>query len=312
MSVAAALMDAGIKLSSYGVGNKKSICPRCSHTRKKKKDPCLSITIAADHALVCCHNGGCGWEERLQDPDSRPQERPGGRKRRDRGDGPPKDPIPALSDARSAKAAPTCTPGSLPKGALEWFERRGINKETVERNKVTVRNDLVPPDQGRAVAAFCFPYYRAGELVNVKYRGKSDDGDKIFRQEKDAEKVFYGLDNLPDDYDDIIICEGEIDALSLNDDWNPGMYLSVPDGAPASKPLGKKIQPKIEDHDIKFSYLWNCRGAFSTRAKRVVLAVDGDAPGTCPRIRARKTNRPGEVLAGALAGVDQRRGNQRR
>ena len=40
----------------------------------------------------------------------------------------------------------------------------------------------------------------------MKYRGKSDNGDKIFRQEKDAEKVFCGLDDLPDeDADDLII-----------------------------------------------------------------------------------------------------------
>ena len=83
----------------------------------------------------------------------------------------------------------------MSKGALKWFERRGINKEVVERNQITVRKVWFPQTKDERLA-FCFPYYRAGELVNVKYRGKSNDGDKIFRQEKDAEKVFYGLDNL--------------------------------------------------------------------------------------------------------------------
>ena len=160
------------------------------------------------------------------------------------------------------------------KGALEWFERRGISQATLERNKVTVRKVWFPQTKDERLA-FCFPYYRDGELVNVKYRGKSDQGDKIFRQEKDAEKVFYGLDNLPDDYDELIICEGEIDVLSLNvlGMWN---VLSVPDGAPA-KPLQDDTADD-PDRDTKFAYLWNCRETLD-RAKRVILAVDGDAPG---------------------------------
>ena len=38
-------IERGIKLSSVRCGNHKTQCPRCSHTRKKKRDPCLSVTI---------------------------------------------------------------------------------------------------------------------------------------------------------------------------------------------------------------------------------------------------------------------------
>ena len=122
----------------------------------------------------------------------------------------------------------------MPKGALEWLERRGIGKETAERNHVTVRKTWFPQTKDERLA-FCFPYYRDGEIVNVKYRGKDDDGNKVFKQEKGAEKILCGLDNLTDEDDTLIIVEGEIDLLSLNEIgyWN---VLSVPDGAPA-KPL---------------------------------------------------------------------------
>ncbi len=55
-----------------------------------------------------------------------------------------------------------------------------------------------------------FPYFKDGEIVNIKYRTL----DKEYRQEKDAEKVFYGLDDIHGE-DAIYIVEGEMDKLAL-------------------------------------------------------------------------------------------------
>ena len=52
--------------------------------------------------------------------------------------------------APQAVKRPSFTPGGLPKGALEWFERRGISQPTLERNKVTCAQGLVPADKRRA------------------------------------------------------------------------------------------------------------------------------------------------------------------
>lgn len=38
-------------------GDQKTICPKCSHSRSHKSDPCLSINI--DKGVYKCHN--CGW-----------------------------------------------------------------------------------------------------------------------------------------------------------------------------------------------------------------------------------------------------------
>ena len=240
MTVSAALNDAGIKLSSYGVGNWKSTCPRCSHTRKKKRDPCLSITIAEDHALAHCHN--CQWGERINDPDSRPQERPRARRRRDQGDSPPKDPF-RPSAKPVAPRRPSFTPGSLPKGALEWFERRGISQATLERNQVTVRKVWFPQTKDERTA-FCFPYYRDGELVNVKYRGKSDEGDKLFRQEKNAEKILLrARRSRPTTRNAYNSRRRDRHVLSLNDDWICGRYYQSLMELPRN--LFKTTQPMI-------------------------------------------------------------------
>lgn len=106
-------------------------------------------------------------------------------------------------------------------------------------------------------------------LINVKYRTL----DKRFWQARGAEKVLYGLDDIANAAE-VIIVEGEMDKLALEE---AGMknVVSVPDGAPARVRDGD-LPPASED--TKYSYLWNCR-AWLDQAVRVVIATDNDAPG---------------------------------
>lgn len=55
------LSGLGIHLRNYAEGGHKVLCPKCSHTRKNKRDPCLSVTIDEKGVLYCCHNS-CGFE----------------------------------------------------------------------------------------------------------------------------------------------------------------------------------------------------------------------------------------------------------
>ncbi|XP_034697022.1 twinkle homolog protein, chloroplastic/mitochondrial-like [Vitis riparia] len=114
-----------------------------------------------------------------------------------------------------------------------------------------------------------FTYRRNGVLVSCKYR----DVNKNFWQEKDTEKIFYGVDDIKE-ASDIIIVEGEIDKLSMEE---AGFYncVSVPDGAPPS--VSTKVF-KSEEKDIKYQYLWNCK-EYLEKASRIILATDGDEPG---------------------------------
>ncbi|GMN58874.1 hypothetical protein TIFTF001_027957 [Ficus carica] len=81
-------------------------------------------------------------------------------------------------------------------------------------------------------------------------------------QEKDTEKVLYGLDDIVD-ADEIISVEGELDKLSVEEAGFRNC-VSVPGGAP-----GK---------DTAFQYLWNCK-QYLDKVSRIVLATDGDSPG---------------------------------
>ncbi len=109
------------------------------------------------------------------------------------------------------------------------------------------------------VTAIAFPYYKNGEVVNVKYR----DGAKNFRQVAGAQKVLYKYDDLSDV---TIICEGEMDALSFEVAGFRNA-ISVPDGAPT---------PDAKNFDSKFEFLDDEK---LDAVGQWILAVDNDEPG---------------------------------
>src|SRR3954452_849633 len=55
------LADLGVRLRSTHPGNQKALCPQCSHRRKKKREPCLSVSIDGKGVRFQCHNADCGW-----------------------------------------------------------------------------------------------------------------------------------------------------------------------------------------------------------------------------------------------------------
>ncbi|CAA6669870.1 unnamed protein product [Spirodela intermedia] len=91
-------------------------------------------------------------------------------------------------------------------------------------------------------------------------------------KEKNTERIFYGLDDIKQ-ATDIIIVEGEIDKLSLEEAGFRNC-VSVPDGAPAQ--VSKNLPEERED--TKYQYLWNCK-EYLEKASRIILATDSDKPG---------------------------------
>ncbi|WP_247895943.1 AAA family ATPase [Azospirillum brasilense] len=249
MTLAERLLEHGIRLPSYGQGGHKIVCPQCSHTRRHKADPYLSVTVDDDSGAVWnCHH--CGWTGNVgaQDHDA---------------------PVPSPRPRKPKPVKPAFTPGTLPEGMVEWFANRGISRATLEAAGVTRVQTWMPGcAPGATVGAIAFPYRRNGEVVNVKYRTRG----KRFRQEKDAEKVFYNLDGIAGAREAIIV-EGEIDALSLLEAGFVNV-LSVPDGAPQRVREGD-IDP---EDDAKFAYVWNCRTELAG-VEKIVIATDAYGPG---------------------------------
>lgn len=239
--------EAGITLNSYHQGSQKVLCPRCSHTRKKKKDPCLSIAIESDHAIWNCHNPGCDFSGRVNANNNTAQ-------------------MPPIKKSKPPVAIKYNSDKTLPKGLITYFQSRGIGEDTLKFNKIGY-GDYYIPAQSKKVNCIWFPYFRDGKIVNIKYR----DNSKNFVQEKGAEKIYYGLDDIKG-LDSVIIVEGEMDKLSLNEAGYNNV-VSVPDGAPS---LGKDGQFN-KGSNKKFEYIENCFEEFSD--KQILIAVDMDAPG---------------------------------
>lgn len=231
--------DFGITLSSKGGVEHYTTCPQCSSARKKssQRTPCLSVNTEKE--VWFCHH--CGWTGTLKKGVDRAKYELHWNA--------PEYIRPLYVDNKG-----------LTQQAIDWFDKRGISQDVLERNKITT-GKVFMPQVGDYANAVQFPFYRNGECINVKYR----DHQKNFRMEGRAERIFYGLDDM-DKW--TIIVEGEMDKLAIE---MAGMLncVSVPDGAPAED---------SKNYNNKFEFLENCKAQLE-KVEQFVIAVDTDAPG---------------------------------
>ncbi|GLU17500.1 hypothetical protein SLE2022_338640 [Rubroshorea leprosula] len=228
------------------------LCPVCKGGDSEEKS--LSLVISPDGASASwiCFRGKCGWKGNT----------------RALADG--KSSFASQSKINSSKVKRKITVESLgleplSNQLLAYFAERMISKETLHRNAVMQKRCNDKGDE----FAIAFTYWRKGELVNCKYR----DVTKRFWQERETERIFYGLDDI-EEASDVIIVEGEMDKLAMEEAGFRNC-VSVPDGAPPSVSANEL---PVEEKDIKYQYLWNCKEYLKT-ASRIILATDGDQPG---------------------------------
>lgn len=218
-------MEYRSKLRELGIFLEKSgrqTCPKCSASRKNSKEKCLTVTYDTDAVLYNCHH--CGWGGSVFYR-HRETHRKIYRK--------PEQPV------KVENSSPL----------VRYFAKRKISEETLKKYDISLN----------ANKEIQIPYYKDGELVNIKYRTNLGGGKKTFRQEKDTEKTFYGMD-LVDKNNPLIIVEGEMDVLALAE---VNIYaVSVPQGG----------------SDTKLECIENCWGWFK-EFKEFVIAVDNDEVG---------------------------------
>lgn len=117
-----------------------------------------------------------------------------------------------VRDSMPVKPAAAYTRPAKPKTAapsivLDWLAGRGLSNDTIEAFKVRqVTRD------GKTMALF--PYLRDGEYVNGKYRDLQDK--RGMRQESGAEPCLFGWHLIDPKARTVVICEGEIDAMTLH------------------------------------------------------------------------------------------------
>lgn len=227
------LQELGIDLKGRKKGNVKVKCPQCSHTRKKKNDPCLSVNV--EEGTYYCHN--CNWKGGVSKP------------------------IAYIPMKKTYKPIQLKTPLISSETAKALAEKRGIGLKTLEAYQIREGIAWMPSGEKKVIQ---FPFYEGETVVNIKYRGAN----KEFRQEKDAKKVFFGMQNVNKNAKTLTIVEGEFDCLAAYEAGYDAV-VSVPDGA---------INPDAEATEKKMEYLLNCED-FLKRFDNFILACDNDAPG---------------------------------
>ena len=242
------LSDLGIKLSRRS-GNEKTFCPQCHDGRKNKRDRSLSVNVTTGE--YNCHN--CSWKGNV-----RAFERKRDAKKFDK---PPADVMRSQLSRERIDA---------------WFlSQRCISKATLDRFFIFPKEEWMPQTQKKE-SCIGFPYFRNGEVVNVKYR----DGRKGFRMVKDAELILYNLPSIADKKF-CVITEGEIDAMSVyesgfgisNVDTETGELLN-----PEFAKWGVVSVPNGATPGQQMEYLDNC-AEWLVSIEEFVLATDGDTAG---------------------------------
>lgn len=174
-------------------GKEKTVCPACSHNRKKKTDPCLSVNH--EKGVAKCWN--C---DEISIRDIKPQ--------------------------KQYKLPPQQWTNHtvLSDQMVKYFSKRGISQQTLIDCKVT-EEVAYQPAQKKEMNCIVFNYFEGEKLVNKKFRS----GNKDFTQVSGAKKMFYGINDVITE-NECFIVEGEIDKLSL---WELGIKncISVPNGA---------------------------------------------------------------------------------
>ena len=187
-----------IEVSGSRTGDKVTTCSVCSHTRKKKKDKCLSVSFTLGKAF-CHHCGAVSFEDNERQAQSvKVYELPN-------------------QDWHNYTA--------LSDSLVKWCEdKRRIKQLTLMQFGVTEEKQYIP-QVGKEQNCIVFNYFEGAKVVNKKYR----DSKKNFTQSKGGKPIFYNINSIVG-AEKVYIVEGEFDVLAM---YEAGIKtaISLPSGA---------------------------------------------------------------------------------
>lgn len=202
------------------------VCPVCSDGRKKEKTKCMSFN--SEKEVGHCNHCDARFVKKRDFAPTKEYKRP----------------IYKPNTGLSANV-------------VKWFAGRGIKEQTLLDFKIGEGREFMP-QVNKEVNTIQFNYFKDDALVNIKFR----DAEKHFKLSSGAELILYNINAVKSE-SEVIICEGEIDALSFHE-MGYRNVVSVPNGA----------NPKTNN----LSYLDSCIEIFGEETT-FILATDNDAPG---------------------------------
>lgn len=225
------------------IGQHKKKCPNCSSERKNKSDHCLSVKVYGDRIIYNCHH--CNMDGIYPFEDIIPKK-------------------PVHIEVHKAKQIPH---HSLTETAISWLSKRGISKETADKARLFSTNHWISSEQ-KEVECIGYPYLDCELERGAKIRSLGSKGFSC----TNPLRMFFNIDSIQPD-DSLIICEGEMDALSFMEAGITSA-VSVPNGA-VQKLSDGTIDPK---EDKTFAFLWEAKDQLDSVSK-IIIATDNDSAG---------------------------------
>lgn len=216
-----------------GRGQHRVICPRCAHSRKKSTERTLSIDV--DDTRVAWNCWHCSFVGAARMAETKQQ---------------------------SARLKPERW-FDLTGDAISALASRGISAETARKRGVMCSYEWIPMLNAE-VLCFVFPHRAEDKdhVVAAKFRAVKDKG---FAMAGSAQS--YWLSDMATPDDDLVIVEGEMDALALVEAGVKNV-VSVPHGA--------SLKPSVKDDGATAAFVFNNKHLYE---KRVIIAVDSDNDG---------------------------------
>lgn len=218
-------------------------CPVCADSRKKSDEKTMGVTVEADRVLYKCFH--CDEQGAIKKKTFMHQVQQ--IKKPPKHVDPPTEHVPSI--------------------VKEFLLKRGIDSEIANQFPLVGSEKYFAATKSLS-PAIGFVYGDPRQPEAIKWRSTVE---KHFTQQGAARSLF-GLNQLPADITDLVICEGEMDVLALASAGIPA--VSVPNGAPAKVTDGK-VDPQ---QDGKFSYIWDARELID-KVQRVIFFPDKDEPG---------------------------------
>jgi twinkle protein len=219
-------------------------CPACSGDRKKKNQKTLSITVKPDAIVyMCWHCGAAGGVERKKFYEG------------------------YMEQEKKVTKIPTQLNYNVDL-IKKFFKDRGVEVSDLDKLPAMTTGRQWFGQFGEEREAVGFIYGERENPQAIKWRAV---GDKGFTA-SGAARSFYGVEELDDEDEELIIVEGECDVIALA---SVGIKaVSCPNGAPA-KVSNNRVDP---EDDNKFKYIWEERVRID-KTKKIILATDNDSAG---------------------------------
>lgn len=222
-----------------GSRSQKVLCPKCSPTRSKKTEPCMSVY--PQDGVFICHN--CGWKG-------------------------------SLEKTKKQMKVERVNMTKLPFAALDFLLSRGITQPTALRNDLFYAKKYFNEPQ-KELPCIGFPCKIGDEVKHIQYRAK----EKYFIAEKGGEPTFFGLNDISNTKEAIIvegyIDKLSFDEVGLTNCVSVPNGTTI---SKEEKEIYERTGEFDNNKPLNLRYL-DSSFEFFEKKKKIYLATDNDAPG---------------------------------